>query len=72
MADLEQIIKAVECRKNAHKRCENPCEWKGHYCAYAAWIRDPDGEPYYPCYCDTERLCEDVLALLKAQRRCVK
>lgn len=66
MPDRETVIKAVECRKNAHKRCGNPCEWTGG-CAYAAWIRDPDGEPYYPCYCDVERLCDDVIALLREQ-----
>lgn len=66
MPDRETLIKAVECRKTAHKRCGNPCERTGA-CAYAAWIRDPDGTPYYPCYCDVERLCDDVLALLREQ-----
>lgn len=66
MPDRETLIKAVECRKTAHKRCGNPCERTGA-CAYAAWIRDPDGTPYYPYYCDTERLCEDILALLREQ-----
>ena len=66
MPDRENVIKAVECRKNAHKRCGNPCEqiWA---CKYAAWVRSPDGEPYYPCYCDVERLCDDVLTLLREQ-----
>lgn len=66
MTNRENVIKALECRKNAHKRCGNPCERTG-YCAYATWIRDPDGEPYYPCYCDVERLCDDAIALLEEQ-----
>ena len=66
MPDREKVINAIECRKNAHKRCGNPCEQTGA-CAYAAWIRDADGEPYYPCYCDVERLCNDALALLREQ-----
>ena len=66
MADRKKVIKAVECRKNAHKRCGNPCERTGG-CKYAAWVRDPDGEPYYPCYCDTEKLCTDILFLLREQ-----
>ena len=67
MADSEKVIKAIECRKNAHKRCGNPCEMTG-LCAYASQVRSPDGEPYYPFYCDTERLCVDVLALLREQK----
>lgn len=66
MPDRKKVIKAVECRKNAHKRCGNPCERTG-YCEYAALIRSPDGEPYYPYYCDTEKLCTDILALLRGQ-----
>lgn len=66
MTDREKVIKAVECRKNVHKRCGNPCEQIGN-CEYAAWIRDSDGEPYYPCCCDTEKLCDDILFLLKEQ-----
>ena len=64
MTDREKVIEAVECMKNAHKRCGNPCEMTG-LCAYASQVRSPDGEPYYPFYCDTERLCVDVLALLR-------
>lgn len=30
MIDLEKVIKAVECRRNVHKRCGNPCELKEH------------------------------------------
>lgn len=66
MPDREKVIKAIKCRRSAHKRCGNPCERTGG-CAYAAWIRDLDGEPYYPCYCDVERLCDDALALLREQ-----
>ena len=66
MTDLKKVIKAVECRKNVHKRCGNPCEQIGN-CEYAAWVRDSDGEPYYPCFCDTEKLCDDILFLLKEQ-----
>lgn len=66
MTDREKVVKAIECRKTAHERCGNPCERTGA-CEYAAWIRDPDGTPYYPCYCDVKRLCEDVLALLREQ-----
>ena len=64
MIDREKVIKAVECRRNVHKRCGNPCEQIGN-CEYAAWVRDSDGEPYYPCCCDTEKLCDDILLLLK-------
>ena len=64
MPDREKVIKAIICRRGAHTRCGNPCEWTGD-CTYAAWIRDPNGEPYHPCYCDVERLCDDVLALLR-------
>ena len=66
MIDLEKVIKAVECRKNVHKRCGNPCERIGD-CEYAVWARDSDSEPYYPCCCDIERLCDDILFLLKEQ-----
>lgn len=66
MIDRKKVIKAVECRRNVHKRCGNPCEQIGN-CEYAAWVRDSDGEPYYPCCCDTEKLCDDILLLLKEQ-----
>lgn len=69
MIDRKKVIKAVECRRNVHKRCGNPCEQIGN-CEYAAWVRDSDGEPYYPCYCDTEKLCDDILLLLKEQDNC--
>ena len=68
MPDREKVIKAIICRRGAHTRCGNPCEWTGD-CTYAAWIRDPSGEPYHPCYCDVERLCDDVLALLREQEK---
>lgn len=67
MIDREKVIKAVECRKNVHKRCGNPCEQIGD-CEYAVWARDSDSEPYYPCCCDIERLCDDILLLLKEQK----
>ena len=63
MTDRDKVLKAIECRKNAHKRCGNPCEETGA-CKYAACVRSPDGEPYYPFYCDTEKLCNDILLLL--------
>ena len=66
MIDREKVIKAVECRRNVHKRCGNPCEQIGN-CKYAALVRDFDGEPYYPYYCDIEKLCDDILLLLKEQ-----
>ena len=66
MIDREKVIKAVECRKNVHKRCGNPCERIGD-CEYAVWARDSDSEPYYPCCCDIEKLCDDILFLLKEQ-----
>ena len=66
MIDREKVIKAVECRRNVHKRCGNPCEQIGD-CEYAIWARDSDSEPYYPYCCDIERLCEDALALLREQ-----
>ncbi len=62
----EQVIKGLECRKNAEMRCGNPCEETGN-CKYATLIRDPSGEPYYPYVCDRKRLCEDAIALLKEQ-----
>ena len=64
MIDRKKVIKAVECRKNVYKRCGNPCERIGD-CEYAVWARDSDSEPYYPCCCDTEKLCDDILELLK-------
>ena len=67
MVDREKVIKAVECRRNVHKRCGNPCERIGN-CEYAVWARDSDSEPYYPYCCDIERLCNDILLLLKKQK----
>ena len=66
MADREIVIKALECRKNADKRCGNPCEETG-MCHYATAVRDINGEIYRPFICDRERICTDALALLKEQ-----
>lgn len=66
MVDKDIVIKAVECRKNAHKRCGNPCENTGA-CHYAKAIYGLDYEPILPYVCDTESLCNDVLAMLKEQ-----
>ena len=66
MIDRDKVIKAVECRRNVHKRCGNPCERIGD-CEYAVWARDSDSEPYYPCCCDKEKLCDDILFLLNEQ-----
>jgi hypothetical protein len=66
MPDREKVIKALECRKNADKRCENPCEETG-MCHYATAVRDINGEIYRPFICDRERICTDVLDLLKEQ-----
>ena len=66
MADREKVIKALECRKKADKRCGNPCEDTG-LCHYATAVRGLDGEIYKPFICDRERICADVLALLKEQ-----
>ena len=62
----EKVIKALECRKNADKRCGNPCEETG-ICHYAKAVRDINGEIYRPFICDRERICTDALALLKEQ-----
>lgn len=64
MANREIVIKALECRKNAYKRCENPCEEIG-ICHYAKAFRDINGEIYRPFICDRERICTDAIALLK-------
>lgn len=64
--DSEKVIKALECRKNADKRCENPCEDTG-LCHYATAVRGLDGEIYKPFICDMERICADALAMLKEQ-----
>ena len=66
MPDREKVIKALECRKNADKRCGNPCEESG-MCHYATAVRDINGEIYRPFICDRERICVDALALLKEQ-----
>jgi hypothetical protein len=68
MADMEKVIKALECRKNADKRCGNPCEETG-MCHYATAVRDINGEIYRPFICDRERICTDALALLKEQKQ---
>lgn len=66
MADLEKIIKALECRKNADKRCGNPCEDTG-LCHYATAVRGLDGEIYRPFICDMGRIYADAIELLKEQ-----
>lgn len=66
MLEIEDICKALECRKNRAKRCGNPCEETGA-CHYAKAVRAADGYPVYPFVCDTEQLCADVLELLKEQ-----
>ena len=65
--DREKVIKALECRKNADKRCENPCEETG-ICHYATAVRDINGEIYRPFICDRERICTDVIDLLKEKQ----
>lgn len=64
--EREKVIKALECRKNAHKRCGNPCEETGA-CHYATAVRDINGEIYRPFICDRERICTDACDLLKEQ-----
>lgn len=64
--DREKVIKALECRKNADKRCGNPCENTG-LCHYATAVRGLDGEIYKPFICDRERICADALSLLKEE-----
>ena len=66
MIDREKVIKALECRKNADKRCGNPCEETG-LCHYATAVRGLDGEIYKPFICDRESICADAIALLKEQ-----
>ena len=61
--DRAKLIKAIECRKEARKRCGNPCEETGA-CAYARCVTDGN-RIYLPYYCDVERICDDALALLK-------
>jgi hypothetical protein len=70
MTDFEEVIKALECRKNADKRCGNPCEDTG-LCHYAKAVRGLDGEIYRPFICDRERICADALALLKKQQKLI-
>ena len=64
MIDMEKVIKALECRKNADKRCGNPCENTG-LCHYATAVRDLNGEIYKPFICDRERICADAIIMLK-------
>ena len=66
MIERKKVIKALECRKNADKRCGNPCEDTG-LCHYATAVRGLDGEIYRPFICDRERICADALSLLKEQ-----
>ena len=70
MMNIEKVIKALECRKNADKRCGNPCEDTG-LCHYATAVRGLDGGIYRPFICDRERLCEDAIALLKKQQKLI-
>ena len=70
MPDREKVIKALECRKNADKRCGNPCEETG-MCHYATAVRDLDGEIYKPFVCDRERICTDALALINTQYKLI-
>lgn len=69
--DRENVIKALECIKNADKRCGNPCEDTG-LCHYRTAVRGLDGEIYRPFICDRERICADALALLKEQDEPIK
>lgn len=62
MMTREQVIKALECRKKARKRCGNPCEEIGG-CIYAKSVNDGNGI-YLPYYCDIEQICEDAFTLL--------
>ena len=71
MPDLKKVLKALECRKNAGKRCGNPCEETGG-CHYAYAIRGLDGEIYKPYLCDMGKLCADSNKLLKEQNRTIK
>jgi hypothetical protein len=66
MIDRENVIKAIECRKSADKRCGNPCEDTGA-CYYATSVRGLDGEIYRPFVCDKDQLFADILELLKEQ-----
>ena len=66
--DREKVIKALECIKNADKRCGNPCEDTG-LCHYATAVRGLDGEIYRPFICDRERICADAIAMLKEQEK---
>lgn len=61
--DAKNVIKALQCRKCAGHRINNPCEENGA-CYYAHQIRDINGDPYFPYLCDTEKICSDALALL--------
>ena len=62
--DREKVIKAIECRKNADKRCGNLCEETGA-CHYATAVRGLDGEIYKPFICNREQIYDDAIALLK-------
>ena len=64
--DRNTVIKALECRKNAGKRCCNPCEETGN-CHYAIAFHSFDGGVYLPYICDKERICTDAIELLKEQ-----
>ena len=66
MIDREKVIQALQCRSHASERCENPCAETG-YCHYSYQIIDGSGEPIYPFICNKKQICEDAIALLKAQ-----
>lgn len=66
MADIENVKKGLLCRKEADKRCMNPCEENGN-CPYAKRIIGLDGEPYMPFVCDKEKLIEDALKVIEKQ-----
>ena len=73
MIDREKVIKALECMKDSNKRCGNPCEETGA-CNYAYYAVSPDGKPYYPFFCNQEKILNDALELLKKddQQRDIK
>ncbi len=63
MVKRNDVIKALECLKNADKRCGNPCEETGA-CSYAFMAMVFPGEYVMPYLCDRKRICEDAVELL--------